>query len=304
MAIKANKYRKVQDVPDDFAVMILSHGRADNLITMAALARSGYQGRYYIIIDDEDEQQDLYVEKFGEEHVIMFNKAETLKTFDIMDNFGNNNVVVHARNATFDIAEKLGLQYFLMLDDDYITFDYRFPDNGKLGHSKVLQLNPMINYMIEFLDTSNATAVCFAQGGDYIGGLDGMYFDKLKRKAMNTFFCRTDKKAKFIGYINEDTNMYVHDGIKGELFFTITDVMINQGQTQANSGGLTDAYLDNGTYVKSIYTVMLAPSCTKISMMGGSHRRLHHKIYWNNCTPKIINEKYKKYPKRKKKAVK
>ena len=53
-------------------------------------------------------------------------------------------------------------------------------------------------------------------------------------------------------------------------------------------------YLDSGTYVKSFYTVMYAPACACIRMMGTKHRRLHHSINWNAAVPKIISEQFKK----------
>jgi hypothetical protein len=61
--------------------------------------------------------------------------------------------------------------------------------------------------------------------------------------------------------------------------------------------GLTDIYLDLGTYVKSFYSVICCPSCVTVSMMGGTKKtmRLHHNVSWNNCTPKIISDKYKKF---------
>ena len=69
---------------------------------------------------------------------------------------------------------------------------------------------------------------------------------------------------------------------------------IVQTMTQQNSGGLTDIYLQNGTYVKSFYSVIHQPQAAKVAPMGGSHKRIHHKISWNKCTPKILNEKWKK----------
>jgi len=53
-------------------------------------------------------------------------------------------------------------------------------------------------------------------------------------------------------------------------------------------------YLESGTYVKSFYTVMMAPSCAKICEMGNVNKRLHHKIDWKKCTPLILEEKHKK----------
>ena len=111
---------------------------------------------------------------------------------------------------------------------------------------------------------------------------------------MNTFFCKTENKFDFLGRINEDVNTYTALGNKGNLFFTIADADIQQTQTQSNSGGMTNVYLDSGTYLKSFYSIIFSPQAVKIGKMGESHLRLHHKVNWNYCCPKIINEKYKK----------
>jgi hypothetical protein len=97
-----------------------------------------------------------------------------------------------------------------------------------------------------------------------------------------------------MGRINEDVNAYVSLGLTGSLFLTYPRIRLEQKETQANSGGLTDIYLDLGTYVKSFYSVMYAPSCVKITEMGVSNRRLHHKVSWKNAVPMVINESFKK----------
>ena len=148
--------------------------------------------------------------------------------------------------------------------------------------------------MIIYLDNSNAKTIAFAQGGDYIGGINGSFLEGLKRKAMNAFFCRTDRPFQFYGKINEDVNAYTYLGSKGDLFMTVMALDVEQLQTQSNSGGLTDIYLNLGTYVKSFYSVVIMPSAVKVSVMGNCFMRIHHKIKWNNCVPKILNEKYKR----------
>jgi hypothetical protein len=112
---------------------------------------------------------------------------------------------------------------------------------------------------------------------------------------MNSFFCDVDKPFKFMGRINEDVNLYAENGRRGELFITVPRIRLEQKQTQANDGGLTDIYLDLGTYVKSFYSVMYAPSCVKIAEMGVTARRLHHRLSWKNTCPLIIPEEYKKH---------
>ncbi|MGN0773578.1 MAG: hypothetical protein ACI4MP_07285 [Candidatus Ventricola sp.] len=280
---------------DDFAVMILTHGRADRVYTLNSLRKGGYTGKVYIVIDNEDDQQDEYVSRYGQDRVVVFDKEAQMRKCDTMDTFGKRGVILFARNACFEIARDLGLRYFLELDDDYTAFDMRFPRDGKLSAKPCRDLDRLFTAMIGFLEDSGALTVALSQGGDYIGGLNGKYYGKmLTRKAMNTFFCRTDRPIGFIGTINEDVNTYTTYGSRGERIFSVTQAAIVQKETQQNAGGMTCVYLDNGTYLKSFYTVMTMPSCVSIAMMGASHRRIHHNVSWVNCVPMILNQRYRK----------
>ena len=282
-------------VRDDFAIMILSHGRADRVLTVNTLKKCGYTGKYYIIIDNEDSQSDLYIKNFGNDRIIIFNKAEIAKTFDIMDNFAGRGVPTFARNAFHQIAKDLGLTYFLELEDDYMCFRQRFEQDGVMCTRYVTNFDALIEPYLEFLNSSGAVCVAFAQTGDFLGGLGSTVFQQcLTRKAMNSFFCRVDKPFQFFGRFNDDVNSYIENGKRGMLFFTTRDMCLDQPQTQLNKGGITEAYLQYGTYVKSFYSVMLCPSCVKISEMGNTHRRIHHCIDWNYAVPKIVSSKFKK----------
>lgn len=60
---------------DDFAVFILTHGRAKQQKTVKTLKRCGYTGRLYLIVDDEDKELDEYIRLYGSD-VITFSKRE------------------------------------------------------------------------------------------------------------------------------------------------------------------------------------------------------------------------------------
>lgn len=277
----------------EFAVFILTHGRSEKVYTFDTLRKHGYTGKIYIIIDNEDEQRQDYKNNF--KNVIVFDKKQYAEITDTADNLKARNVVVFARNACWDIAKEIGLSHFLVLDDDYKSFGYRYEENGKLKHTKMLKLDNVFENVLEFLDTSGAVTVAMSQGGDFIGGVNSKLFrEGITRKAMNSFFCRTDRPFEFYGRINEDTTAYIVNGNKGKLFFTIANLSLEQLETQSNSGGLTEMYLELGTYVKSFYTVMYHPSGVDIRLMGNKHMRLHHFVHWDNCVPCIISEKYKK----------
>lgn len=74
----------------------------------------------------------------------------------------------------------------------------------------------------------------------------------VKRKAMNSFICSVDRPFSFMGRINEDVNTYTNLGRCGELFMTIGAVQLGQKQTQKNSGGMTELYLDSGAPIYSL----------------------------------------------------
>lgn len=280
---------------DDFAIFILSHGRPELVsATISSLIKARYSGRWYIVLDTEDETAPEYTARWGADRILTFDKDEAAKTFDLADNGGSRGVIVYARNVVDQLAAALGLRYYQQLDDDYKDFAHRLHKGGRLCTVSTLHYDAVIETFIEFLDVSGALTVAFAQGGDLLSGIWGYYRSRpVLRKAMNTFIARVDRPIRFVGRINEDTNTYVWRGGQGELFFTITDFAITQAQTQAQDGGMSGAYL-GGTYRKSFYTVMFAPSCVKVSTTGQTAHRIHHRIAWNNAVPKIVSGRWHK----------
>lgn len=279
---------------DDFAVFILTHGRPDRQITLKTLEKCNYTGKVYLVIDNEDKTADEYFKKYGDK-VLQFDKKEISRTFDTADTFDDRRAIVYARNVCWQFARQLGLKYFLELDDDYTEFRFRVEKDNVLRTIYCRHIDEVFEAMLEFLENTPILTVALAQTGDFIGGLESNVFKKkLCRKAMNSFFCKTDREFQFMGRINEDVNTYVNLGQKGQLLFTVAECSLDQLATQSNKGGMTDIYLDSGTYVKSFYSVIFNPSCVKIGMMGTSNKRIHHKVYWEYCNPKILNEKYKK----------
>jgi hypothetical protein len=286
-------------MPNNFCVFILTHGRPENVLTYDTLKNSGYTGKIYIVIDDEDKTAARYVEKFGDE-VLIFCKKEAAKQTDDGECQRENKdrrAIVYARNVCFELARKVGCDYFIQLDDDYTSFNYRFNheyDFGDWGVKK--NLDALFSIYLDYYKSIPALTIAMAQSGDFIGGKNSSLAKsvKTKRKAMNTFFCCVDRPFKFTGKMNEDVTTYVTLGRKGELFLSCLNLAIHQKATQANAGGMSDMYLTSGTYMKSFSSIIFSPSCIKVAEMGAVNKRLHHHVSWENAAPRIINEKYKK----------
>jgi hypothetical protein len=236
------------------------------VLTYKTLRDNGYDGPIVLVIDNEDKKAEEYYKKF--ENVYMFDKKEVAKTFDSFDNSEDRRAIIYARNACFDIAKALGYKYFLQLDDDYTSFKYRvnhLEEHPASCPNIRKTLGKAIDAVLEYYKSIPVSSIALSQGGDWFGG--GTNFGKLpKRKAMNTFFCSVDRPFKFVGRINEDVNTYTWYQSMGNVFFTIPLIQMDQVQTQKSGGGMTDVYLNSGTYIKSFYTVICSPSCTEINL--------------------------------------
>lgn len=311
----------------DFALFILSHGRPRfaRLHTVNNILRSGYTGDWFIVLDTEDPTIAEYEEEFGVEHIVTFTKDDGAQ--DLGDNhLGPRGVIIYARNAAPKIAAARGYRYLMQLDDDYFGFGHRFTLNELIregaserdveavrGHARVnpnkgrggfddftlsycatTQIDRVIELLIDFMETSDALTVAWAQGGDFIGGARGAYRRRILRKAMNAFLMRSDDPPHFVGRINEDVTTYVTEGGRGKRILTVVDFGFSQTETQSSEGGMAGAYLDFGTYLKSFYTVMYAPSAVKVVPMGEVQQRLHHRVNWEHAVPKIISGAYRK----------
>ena len=271
----------------DFCVFILSHGRANNVHTYQTLKKHNYTGRIIVLIDNEDKTEQSYKKLFGSQ-VHVFDKLKIAQEIDEGDNFGDRRAIIYARNACFQVAKELGIEYFIQLDDDYVAFNHKLNKAGHYIEKKIKDLDAVLDVMLDYYKTIPALSLAMAQGGDFIGGKYGSW-EKPKRKCMNSFICSTKRPFKFFGRINEDVNTYTNLGSRGELFLTTCVVELKQKQTQSNKGGMTELYQDNGTYVKSFYSVMYQPSSVKISVMNTKNSRIHHKIKWKNTVPVIIS---------------
>ena len=279
----------------DLVAFILTHGRPDNVLTYRLLRDSGYTGRIILLIDNEDKTADRYYEKYGTDDVVMFDKAEAGKYFDIADTRTDRRATVFARNACFGIAKQLGYKYLWQLDDDYIGFYFRTIQGESLRGIRNHRLDETIKHMIEWMERSNAVTVAMAQGGEYIGGKhSALARHRVRRKAMNSWLFRTDRPLTFVGRMNDDVNTYVMNGIRGELIMTPWCVSLCPLMTQNLAGGMTEMYVDTGTYMKTFYSVMMAPSSVRVRTLGPTNPRAHHHINWNHCVPKVIEEKYRK----------
>lgn len=278
----------------DFAVFILSHGRADTISTYRALRDGGYTGRTYVVIDNEDDQEELYRQKFGDD-IIQFDKRDYLEKTDLGDLDTDRRIGVFARNFIQDEAKRLGYKFHLQLDDDVHGFTYRFAQGKVLRALHCSHLDEVFSGMVEYMKETPITSLSFALSAYNMGGVEGSINEGMTRKTMTTFLMRADDIQYFHMRMNDDITTSLINGMRGKLYYSYLPIEVEVDKTQVKAGGMTDIYQKNGTYRKSFYSVMCCPSCVKVSAMGITDYRIHHTISWNNAVPKLLSERWCKH---------
>lgn len=272
----------------NYIVSILTHRRPDNQKTLNTLRRCGYEGRVVFLVDDEDPTVHEYKSRYGDD-VCVFSKREVGEKIDEGDQAHGRASILWARAANAEIAKRLGYDYVIQLDDDYTDFGYRGfgMKHGEYRWAKwgIRSLDRVFEAMIDFVHNTGITTLAMSQGGDHFCRKSG-----LGRKAMNSLVFHVDRPPQFKGRLNDDVNTYVTDGNRGSIFFTYYGLQLEQMATQNNAGGMSDLYRKEGTYAKSAFTLLYAPSCVKLKMMGLVSPRLHHLVKWKCAVPKILSE--------------
>lgn len=280
----------------DFVACILTHGRADNVKTLKTLEKHGYTGDVILVVDDEDEQGSEYERRYGD-MVHRFCKQDYIDSAQTMCPSSDikRGVILYARNAAIDIAREAGYKWLIELDDDYTNFEHRDAKGRKTISTPVKDLDAVFEAMVNFVEKTGVATLAMAHGGDFVGGATGSHSiigsgERWRRKAMNSFVLPTDTELRFRGSVNEDVVTYLEESNRGNVLLTCCHVNLTQTQTQSNKGGMTGEYKDDGTWSKSMFAVIAAPSCCTIGKMGNKNKRMHHRIDWNSAAPKIVRE--------------
>lgn len=288
---------------DGLIIFILSHKSPYKCETLDTLKRLNFKGKCFILIDDEDDFLDEYKKIYGDSLVVFHKK----KYYDIVDlgvptdRLPSTSHPVFARNAIEDIVEEMGLDYYILADDDINDFKYRVPihEYKKLPVLSINDINYSLNLYKEFMMCNNISCVGVGTSNIYIGGYDkivsGSY---LTRRCVSNFYMRNIKagKIKWLMPIDDTTTSYVQ-GVIGNLFLTLSplEVIVRPQYIQKSDikeDGMVDFYRNTSSFERSYYTYMILPSFIKVKYYKNHFIPQMNKEY--SC-PKIISSQFKKY---------
>lgn len=277
---------------NDYAVFIISHKRPE-VETLKALQKSGYNGEYFIVIDDTDPTIEEYKSRYGE-HLLVFNKEEIWKNTDTIDNFKIMTCCTYSRNYCIKAAKEKGYKYLVNLDDDIKMFKFRFVQGEKLAISSIKDIGKVFEEYIKFMETAQLTCSGFIMAGKLIGGKKNLLVDSCFYSRPTNCFIMKASTPYFKGTYYEDAIYAIQNNKQGYLTYALMPVVIYGTPPMKNhdGGGMTAAYEEQNEFTQYFHIKVAEPTSIKLKVCNNG--KVKTTFLENFFVPKILNEEVKK----------
>ena len=279
-----------------FAVFICTHGRPDAQLTLNTLRKCGYSGKIYLVIDDTDITISQYVDNYDTDDIIIFDKNHYINSCkDTGDNAGHYKCILYAKNAVEDIAHDLGLDAFMLIDDDITNFRYRYVQDNKLRSLPVLNLDDVIVAYTNYITLNDIKCLGFCGASHYFVGTSVYDSDRLidNRYPYQVYIRNTKYKIDWISWYGEDDITMLLDECVGGFWLNLPFVQydcVMVGDTN-KSGGMVDEYKNNSSYKLNMIKKQFCIS--QLKLRPYKDRFITTTIKDTSCV-KLISDSYKK----------
>lgn len=277
---------------NNFAIFILTHGRPNAQHTLNTLIRLGYTGKYYLVIDDTDITIQDYIDNYGAENIIVFDKNHYINSVNIGTNKPMYKSILYAKCAGEDIARDLGLDAFVLVDDDLTGLRFRYLENESFKSIQIHSgLDTILNEYVDFMLSGNIAALSFGTAQMYMGG--AQLFNKIESKRIpyNFVFRNTKYNFEWRSEMYEDTATPLVLNQRGLYTFQPHFVQLEMKPLAAGAdGGMTTMYQNMDVFNRISYIYLYSPSCVRVQNTG---KKLTHAIVRDSAFPKLLSSSYK-----------
>lgn len=285
-----------------FCIFILSHQNYDQCKTLDMLKKYNYNGDWKIVVDDLDNQLNLYKEKY-KDNLIIFKKEDWFDSVDTAYSPGwdSSSSPVYARIFLEEYAEKNNIKNYAVMDDDIQRLNLVRPLPNKLEKKQIEDINKVLDLLIDYQNSTNIYCLGFSNPLTFIGGNYNANKILNKRKIANIFLLHKDRKLKWKTIFYDDCNTCLTNGVVGKLILQlpfieiIADIQGSQNQNKGKKiadGGMQELYEKSNQYTRAFYSVMVQPS--SVFLNGFKNKdNLYPNIKNVNQFPRIISKKEK-----------
>lgn len=265
-------------------VYIMSKGRP-HCLTASTLVKIGFPGEWFIVCGDNDEALLEYVERWGENRVMVFDWKKHAEGCDLMD-CGPlaPSGAAPARNAIGEIAARRGEVRHWQFDDDYEGFTVF---NGeRFVKASGGELEKLLGAYEEFGLGTGAYAVGFAVATGFLRP-DGV--GNVRRNVTNCFNFRTRPWVPWTSRVFDDVTTPLRAHRAGEIEFCVPLAGALRKDSKKQTGGLCDLYDSVGQYERMMRAVVCSPTGAMVRDEGSALRIIKK---WNDETVKVLHERW------------
>lgn len=269
-------------------VFIKTHGRPDKQLTYETLRRAGYGDDIIFVVDNEDRTR-FDLPSDSKTDVLIFDKNEIMECTDSGVRFPKRNVNLYSWVACESIAQYMGLQRYIMADDDITGFRYRYEDEGHLKSLPITKnLKSVFNAIFEWMEEGDIAASSTGIPQMYFsGGIDDTLH---KWRVVYTFVFRIGRHSmNWSSEYEEDIISSIQNSKKGKYISACPIIQRDTVTIGSNIGGMHDFY--NERFKLSEYGYIWSPSCRSIMKYND---KWMCSIKRDNAFPKLISSCCKK----------
>lgn len=288
---------------NDFAIFICTHGRPDKQLTLKALKKCGYTGRWYLVLDDTDETIQQYIDNYDADHILVFDKNHYINHVNTSMSQPYYKCILYAKCAVEDIAVDMGLSGFVVADDDLLNFSLRYPENNKLKRYSSFNIDGVIEAYVEFMIQANVTIMGIGHGGTYFMGsrvFDPPNISKIINMGVpyNFIFRNVKNHVDWISAYGEDDVTNNYNSLIGNRVFVVPYMQLSIVPSgSCAEGGMYDVYANVNGFKLMFFIFMHFPTSVQVVL---KHDKKTDTFYWatkrfrENTCPKIISSLYRK----------
>lgn len=281
-----------------FAVFILSHSRADRVETLDTLKQSGYSGKTFIVVDDEDTQLSDYKARFSNQdnvELLVFNKQSMIDKADTIYPEKKRSSALYARNFIEKYAP-IRYEAFAMLDDDITSFRFRWVENDSVKSQVVATtLTEVFEQYCKYMLTVNIATTSFPFSMFYVSGTSGLEKKITESRHTYQIHLRNSRfPVDWTAVINQDTITQLQTMQIGYIWWSIPFLVFDAEPMNSKAGGLKSVYDSIKDFDMAFLAVISNPSCCKVAYSGGTRSTMQIKENKHTSYPMIVSSRYKK----------
>lgn len=281
-------------------VVILTHGRPKNQLTLKSLRRAGYTGDVVLLLDNEDKSIPEYVEclnsgEYGDKvEIVVFDKQAVIMQTDTAESRPFRQFAVFARNAAELLAKERGWDYFCACDDDIIKFRHRYDDGEHIRSMIVTDFDSVLKEHLKLLEFAGVATMSFGITSSFMLGQTMDLTSSRFRICFNFYLRNTEYTVDWSLNMWEDVITSVLCNMRGQVWLQSPYIQMDMMPISAsNSGGNSDVYKVTSKFRQEFYTIVACPSVFALKYRTASGNIVPMTHYDNVCG-KIISNKYRR----------